>query len=373
MNFELSDDQSMLRDSVRRWIDSEYDFEHRQQLLREGGFSRKHWQDFADMGWLGVGLPETHGGLGGGLVDAAIVLEELGRGLVVEPYLASALLPALLLLDAAPEAQRVPALQALVAGETLWAVAHGEAAARGDDNKISTRADADGSGYRLSGCKTLVHAGAAADRYLVSARLADGRLGLFALSRGQQGTTLREYRLVDGSAAAELRLDAVSVAADVVLSLDACAVLARSTAAVTVCACAEMVGAMERALWMTRDYLQTRKQFGVAIGTFQALQHRMADMYVALEQARSIQLRGLAALQEQDDARLLDAASAAKAQVGKCAQFVSAQAIQLHGGIGVTDEYPIGHYFKRLLVLEAMYGNVAFHIGRLARKLRAAA
>ncbi len=373
MNFELSEDQTLLRDSVRRWVENEYTFETRQhRIKREGGFSRAHWQAFAEMGWLGVSLPEQYGGLGGAMVDAALVLEELGRGLVAESYLNNAVLPAQLLLLAAPEAQRDALLEQLVSGECLWAVAHAEVAARGSRDAVQTTAVAEGDGYRLNGGKTLVHAAAQADRLLLTARLDSGALALFQLPRETAGLRIREYPLVDGATAADLELTQLHLPASALISPDVADALDAALAAAMVCVCAEMIGGMEHALWTTRDYLRTRKQFGVAIGSFQVLQHRMADMYIALEQARVMLFRGLAFLDGEATARR-DAAAAAKVQVGKCAQFVCAQAIQLHGGIGVTDEYPVGHYFKHLMVLEAQYGNTSFHIGQLAQSLRRAA
>ncbi len=380
MNFELSEEQTMLRDSLRRYVENEYGFEARRALLeREGGCSRAHWNTYAEMGWLGVGLPEAVGGYGGSLIDSAIVAEEFGRGLVAEPYAASVVQAARLLLLGG-DARAAELLAQLISGETFYAVAHAEPAARGRGAWMETRAVAADGGYVLSGSKSLVHGGGAADHYLLSAR-SDGAdddaagLSLFRLGRDTPGLILREYRLVDGSRAADLVLEQVRVPADALLGVagSAHAAITGALAAATVASCAEMVGAMDQALWITRDYLRTRKQFGVAIGSFQALQHRMADMYMALEQARSACYRGLALAEHADAATRDHAVSAAKAQVGRCAQYVAAQAVQLHGGIGVTNEYSIGHYFKRLLVLEADYGSSAYHVGRIAQSLRAAA
>lgn len=380
MNFELSEEQGMLRDSLRRYVDREYGFESRRVLLeRENGFSRAHWQTYAEMGWLGIGVPEHAGGFGGDLIDSAIVAEEFGRGLVVEAFAACAVQAAQLLLHSG-DARHENLLGELIGGECLYAVAHGEAAARGRACWVETRAEAHAGGYRLSGTKTQVCAAPRADRILISARsfgdadAAEG-LSLFLVARDTPGLSLREYRRVDGSLAADLVFDDLQLPTDALLGSEGTAHVAldAALAAATLACCAEMIGAMEQALWITRDYLRTRKQFGVAIGSFQALQHRMADMYIALEQARAILRRGLAHAGLADaDARGL-AISAAKAQVGRSAQYVAAQAVQLHGGIGVTNEYSIGHYFKRLLVLEASYGNSAHHVGRLARALRAAA
>jgi alkylation response protein AidB-like acyl-CoA dehydrogenase len=380
MDFALTEEQTMLRDSLRRYVDREYAFESRRALLGSaGGFSRAHWNTYAEMGWLGVGITEAAGGFGGDLSDTAIVLEEFGRGLVVEPYVACHVLPSRLLMSSG-DARAAALTEAMISGETLYAVAHNEVAARGRVLWVETQATAVADGYSLSGSKLQVLAAPAADRFLVSARSSGASdsahgISLFLVPRDTPGLALREYRLVDGSLAADLSFDRVQLPADALLGdYEAAAdAIDRAYSAAIVACCAEMVGAMEQALWITRDYLRTRKQFGVAIGSFQALQHRMADMYMALEQARSMLFRGLAHAEVADAEVRREAVSAAKAQVGRSAQYVAAQAVQLHGGIGLTNEYSIGHYFKRLLVLEAAYGSSAFHIGRVAQILRSAA
>lgn len=372
MNFELDEDQNLLRDSVRRWTEKEYGFEQRRAMVEAGGFAPERWREFADMGWLAVGLPEAQGGYGG-LIETALVAEELGRSLVLEPYLACAALPGRLLSDlAGDDAEAL--LAPLLSGEALYAVAHAEAAARGRSAWVGTQARRVASGYRLDGEKCAVVGAADADRFLLTARL-DGAagdeagIGLFLVERGTPGVSVRDYRLVDGSRAADLQLDAVALPATACLGESVFEALDRALCALTVCCSAEMLGAMDQALWITRDYLNTRKQFGVLIGSFQVLQHRMADMYIALEQARSILYRGLAYAESEDAGQRRAAVSETKAQLGRCAQFVAAQAVQLHGGVGVTEEYSIGHYFKRLLVLEATYGSSAYHYGRLAGSL----
>lgn len=367
MNFELDDNQTMLRDSVQRWVASEYDFEARQARLRAAGFDAGCWAAWADMGWFGVGLDETHGGLGGGLADAAVLAEALGHGLVVEPWLDGALLPALLL-AAIGDDERLAALQT---GERRWVIADAVPAVA-SPSADELRAVADGDGWRLDGVRTLVVAAQGADALLVSARV-DESTAIFELPAQAEGLTRRDYRLINGAAAADLHLDGVRLPAAARLVGQGDALLARLRDTGAVLTAAEMLGAMERALWMTRDYLQTRRQFGVAIGSFQALQHRMADMYMATEQARAAVLRGLAMLELDDDPARAEAAASTKAMVGRSAEFVGAQGIQLHGGIGMTDEYPVGHIFKHLLVLEARHGRRAYHLQRVARALRAAA
>lgn len=361
----------MLQDSVRRYAERDCELETRRALIAKGGFDLKRWSAIAEMGWLAAGLPEAQGGFGGGLLDEAVLLEEVGRGIVPEPVLASGLLPARLL--AGHEALLGP----LLSGDIVHAIAHGEAEARGRALWVETRAERSATRYRLSGRKTRVLGGSAAQRFLVSARL-DGEvdacegLGLFLVERGSAGLRVRDYRLVDGTPACDLEFDALELEGTALLDPQAGPALVGMLEAGVVGSCAEMVGAMEQAIWIARDYLRTRKQFGVVIGSFQALQHRMADCYMALEQARSMLYRALSFIDGDAEARAV-AISAAKAQVGRSAQFVAAQTVQLHGGIGVTDEYVIGHYFKRLLVLEAAYGNSAFHLGEVARSLRDAA
>ncbi|MDB5972462.1 MAG: acyl-CoA dehydrogenase [Hydrocarboniphaga sp.] len=374
MDFALTEEQSMLRDSLRRYVEKEYAFEARRQLIEQaGGFRRAHWNAYAEMGWLGIGLPEASGGFGGDLSDSAILLEEFGRGLVVEPYAASHIQASRLLLHSG-DARAAELIEALIAGSTLYAVAHNEPGARGRSLWVETRAAATGGGSRISGTKTQVLAAPSADRFLVSARSEQG-LSLFLIDRDTPGMSLREYRLVDGSQAADLSFDQLLLPESALLGAagKADSAIDLAISAATIACCAEMVGAMEQALWITRDYLRTRKQFGVAIGSFQALQHRMADMYIALEQARSMLYRGLAYAEDGDAIRRRGAVSASKAQVGRSAQYIAAQAVQLHGGIGLTNEYCIGHYFKRLLVLEAAYGSSAYHVGVVAQQLRDAA
>lgn len=374
MNFELDEDQTLLRDSVRRYVQNEYEFEQRRELIEAGGFSRAQWQSYAEMGWLAVGLPETAGGYGG-LIEAALVAEEFGRGLVLEPWVGCALFAGTLLAEAGCE----DAVAALVAGEQLHSVAHEEAAARGRNHWVEARADVTAGGYVLNGTKVRVAAATHADAFLISARTAGAHdsaegISLLHVPRNTPGLQVRAYPLVDGSVAADVVLDGVAVPASALLGSRgaAAASLDRALALATVLTCAQMLGAMDQALWITRDYLNTRKQFGVLIGSFQALQHRMADMYIAVEQARSIVFRGLAHAADADTARRDAAVSAAKVQAGKCAQFVGAQAIQLHGGVGVTEECSIGHYFKLLLALESAYGNSATHLRRTVAALQAA-
>lgn len=380
MDFTLTEEQTMLVDSARRFIQQEYAFETRRATVeRHGGFNREHWQQFADMGWLGVSLPEEVGGFNGGAVDTALLMQELGQGLVVEPYLAVAVMAAQVLNAAAGDAQKQVLLPQLIGGESILVLAHNEPEMSGRTERVETRATplADG-GYVLDGRKAVVLGGPVADKFIVSARTGgetsqEQGITLFLLPAGTPGLTRRDYRLIDGSPVSDLELHNVKVSADAVIGAEgqAFAALDFAFSHAIVALCAEAVGAMEKVISTTRDYLMTRKQFGVPIGSFQALQHRMADMVCEVEQSRAMLYRALAYLDADDPAQRRHAVSAAKAQIGRSGKFVGGQGIQLHGGIGMTEEYCIGHYFKRLTVIDALFGNQQFHLGEMAKCYRA--
>ena len=353
MEFAFSEEQNLLRDSVRRFIDRNYGFEARRTVVeKQGGFSRDNWAMFAEMGWLGIGLPEQAGGFDGGAVEAAIVLEEFGRALVAEPFLAVGVLAAQTLSLGASLDQRRALLPLLINGERLIVLAHGEPTARGLVAHVGTTAIAAGHGrHVLSGRKSLVLGGSVADQFIVSARtsgMADDRDGitLFLLGHNAHGMKRHDYRLIDGGAACDLVLDGVAVGPEAVLGTqgNAYGALDRAFSHAIVGICAEAVGAMASALWTTRDYLTTRKQFGVPIGSFQALQHRMADMYIELEQSRAMVHRSLAHLEAGDPAVRRRAVSAAKAQIGRSGKFVGAQAM-----------------------IEGLFGNTPYHLAEIAK------
>jgi alkylation response protein AidB-like acyl-CoA dehydrogenase len=368
MNFTPTSEQLALKESVRRFCERDYGFEHRTALLRsEEGFSRAHWATFAELGWLGAGLSEELGGYGGGPVETALLLEEMGRALVLEPFLACVgAIQAIAAL--APPEQRDALLEPILGGETIAVLAHGEA-----DEALAVRG---ADGWSLSGSKRFVLGGPAADLLLVSARTFgdDGdRAGvsLFQVRADQPGVERRDYRAVDGRRVADFSFQ-TDLTAEALIGPAGGALDAVELAVdhLTVGLCAEALGAMEAALWMTRDYLKTRQQFGVTLNTFQALQHRMADMLVETELARSMLYRGLAALAEADPVERRKGVSAAKAQIGEAGYFVGGQAVQLHGGIGVTEEYAVGHYFKRLTLARGLYGSTDLHLARFARLSR---
>lgn len=378
MNFALDESQSMLKDSVGKYLEKAYDFEARRSVVAAGGASEVHWSAFVEMGLLGAGLSEDEGGYGGGVVETAIVLEAFGKALVVEPFLAVGVLALQTLLGAGGDRAQT-LVESVVAGEARVVLAHAEPAGRGDTAFVETAASptTDG-GYRLSGRKAIILGAPFATDLLISARTSgaptdpDG-ISLFLVGPETPGVTSRPCRLADGSLAAEIDLDGVDVAGDALIGTAgaAFAALDRGHSHAIVGACAEAVGAMDRALWITRDYLQTRKQFGVPIGTFQALQHRMSDMLIELELSRSILYRAMAHIKEPSGLRA-HAMAVAKVQIGKSAKFVGGQAIQLHGGIGVTEEYSIGHYFKRLTFLDNFLGSPQFHLRLIAEANQAA-
>lgn len=361
MDFSLNGEQEALADSVRRFTERDYGFDARRRIVDSAsGISDAHWAIFAELGWLGAGLSESSGGFGGGAIENAIIAERFGRALVVEPFLAAVL--ALQTLDALGDFDgRAALVDPVVAGETRLVLAHLEAAGRGDSKLVETEARAAGEGWALTGGKSLVLGAPSADRLLVSARDGD-RVGLYLVEAHGPGCDLTSYRTLDNGRVADLRLDCAPAT---LLASDAQSAIDAALDHATIVACAEAVGAMDAALWMTRDYAQTRQQFGKPIGSFQAYQHRMADMLVRTELARSMLYQGLVALVGPAEQRATGV-SAAKVVIGEAGLFLGREAIQLHGGIGMTEEYAIGHYYKRLFVIAHLFGNADRHVERFA-------
>ncbi|MDP6353203.1 MAG: acyl-CoA dehydrogenase family protein [Alphaproteobacteria bacterium] len=373
MDFSLSEEQQLLKDSVERFVRNDYGFDTR-RALAEGdlGHGPDNWATFAELGWLAVPFAESSGGLGGGSVECMILMEAFGRGLVVEPYLHSVIVAGGLIEAAAEDSRRRDLLSGLIAGERILAFAHVEPQARFTLHDVATTAVADGDGWRLAGHKAVVFHGAAADRFVVSARTAgDSRdrsgISLFLVDRDTPGLAIRAYRTVDGLRAAEVTLDEVTLGSDALIGAPGVAidaiepVIDRATAAVS----AEAVGIMDALYAQTLDYLKTRQQFGVPIGKFQALQHRAVDMFMACEETRSMVYMATLKL----DAPAVErarAVSAAKVQVGQAGRLVGQEAVQLHGGMGVTDELIVGHYFKRLTMIDTLFGNADHHLRRFA-------
>lgn len=368
MDFDFTEDQQALRDAVRRFIDKDYRFEHRMQIARAGGFDRANWDSLAGLGLTALTVPEVHGGLGFGAVEAMVVMEELGRGLVLEPVAQGALIaPALL--TRAPDALQAAWLPRIASGEALVVLAHQEARSRYRLHQVATRA-VDG---RLTGVKSLVPAGDLADAYIVAARV-DGAddeakgVALYLVERSAPGVHTRAYSLYDGSRAAEVHFDGTP--AQLIAGPEQGLALLELAADIGIAAqAAEAVGVMERYLDMTVDYLNTRKQFGVPIASFQALRHRTADVKMQLELARSMSYYATLRLGDAPAVRRR-ALSQAKVQLGQSMRFVGQQCTQMHGGIGVTDEYAGSHYFKRLTVMEMQWGDTLHHLGEVSQRMQ---
>jgi pimeloyl-CoA dehydrogenase small subunit len=374
MDFDLTEEQTLLRDSVTKLLADSYSFEQRKAMRAQpGGYDARLWRQFAELGLLALPFSEADGGLGGGAVDVMLLMEAFGRHLVLEPYLATVVLAGGCLRYAGSEEQRRSWLPDLVSGEKTYAFAHVERAARYDLAHVTTRARREGGAWILDGAKAYVLHGDSADRLIMSARTASAdaegsELALFVVDASTTGITRRGYPTQDGLRAADIEFQGVRIDdANRLRTADGLETVRRVVDEAMAAACAEAVGTMERAHEITVDYLKQRKQFGVTIGSFQALQHRVVDMLVMVEQARSMTYFATMMVAEPDAARRSAALSAAKVQVGRSARFVGEQAVQLHGGIGVTEEAAIGHYYRRLTLLEIQFGDANHHLAALAQ------
>jgi alkylation response protein AidB-like acyl-CoA dehydrogenase len=367
VDFNLSEEQQMLRDSARRFVREHYSFEARRSLITsEEGISRDHWRTYAELGWLAIALSEEAGGLGFSFAETALLAEEFGRGLVLEPYISTAVVAARLIERAPRSAVRQEALESLIAGERILALAHAEPGSRDDLDQAAAVAQPRGDSYVISGIKSVVIDGALADQYLVSARIAgDPTYSLFLIDRIDPGLESMPYELIDGSRACDLCLSGVTVDASRRLAgpAEAREFVEEALDRGTVARVAEAIGAMEAVMRITSEYLKTRIQFGQPLGKFQALQHRMSEMFVEVQESRSSLYRAMAHLDADVRARRA-AVSAAKVTVAGAAKFVGAQGVQLHGGIGMTEEYSVGHYFKKLTAFEKIWGDSEWHLSR---------
>ena len=362
MDFDFTEDQESLRDAVRRWVDKDYGFEQRRAIVKQGGFSREAWDGLAGLGLAALTVPEAHGGMGLGAVDAMVVMEELGRGIVMEPY-AQAALVAPAVLAKAPQSLQEQWLPRIAAGEALVVLAQQERKARYRLDLVEASAE----GNTVTGAKNLVAAGDLADAFIVPARSSQGN-ALYLVERSAPGVTTRGYHLQDGSRAADLKLD--KAPATLLVGADeGLAVLELANDIAIAALCAEAVGTMDKFVALTAEYLNTRKQFGVAISSFQALRHRMADVKMQLELARSMSYFATLKLGDGADSRRR-ALSQAKLQLGQSMRFIGQQCTQLHGGIGVTDEYISSHYFKRLTVMEMQFGDSLHHLGEVSQRMQ---
>lgn len=374
MDFSLSEEQMMLADSVEKYIADNYDFATRQQHAGSAlGYSAETWQSFAELGWTAIPFSEDDGGFGGGPVDLMLIMERLGRGLVVEPYLASIVLAGGVLRRVANAAQKQQWLQPVIAGELIATLAFVEPQSRYDICNMASTAVADADGWLLNGSKGYVLNGGSADLLIVPARTAGKQhdetgITLFAVNSKSAGISLRSYPTVDGLQAAEInfanvRLDGSSIIGAV---NEGFAVLDAVIDEATLAVCAEAVGIMRTLTDKTVEYAKSRVQFGVPIGSFQALQHRMVDMLTACEQSYSLLLWAMMVNdQGGDDAK--QAVSSIKYQIGIAGQKVGEEAVQIHGAMGVTWELDIGHYFKRMTAINQMFGSADWHLDRLAR------
>ena len=373
MDLIPTEEQRLLRESVDRFIDSDYTFDKRREwTASDGGFSTDNWATFADLGWLALPIPEAHGGLGGALSDTVILSRAFGRGLVVEPYLSTVIVGAGLVAAAGSEAQCNEILPKVAAGDMKLAFAHSERQSRYDLFDVATAARADGDGFVLTGHKAVAFNADTADRLIVSARVSGARrdrasIGLFLVDPEADGVALRAYPTQDGGRAAEVALNGVTVAADAVLGSieDGLSAIELVADHAMIALSAEAAGAMEAVNTQTAAFLGTREQFGVAIGTFQVLQHTAVDMFMEQELTTSRMERAAGSVSGAPAERA-KAAAAAKIRAGRAGKFVGQKAVQLHGGMGMTTELPVGHYFKRLAMIDVTYGTADHHLKRLA-------
>ncbi len=364
MDFDFTDDQESLRDAVRKWVDKGYSFERRRAIEKAGGFDRTAWNEMAELGLCGLYVSEADGGMGFGPVEGMVAMEELGRGIVLEPF-AQALIAGGVLGGWAPDAVKAAWLPKIAGGEAIVVLAHQERGARYRLDACEASASGAGTGRTVTGAKTVVPAGDKADAFIVPAK-ADGKIALFLVEGKAAGASTRGYGTQDGGRAAELTL---SKAPATLITADGLTALEHAVDIGIAAVCAEGVGVMDKTVALTAEYMNTRKQFGVAISSFQALRHRMADMKMQLELARSMSYYASLKLNA-PAAERRRALARAKYQLGVSMRFVGQQSVQLHGGIGVTDEYIGSHYFKKLTQLEMTFGDTLHHLGEVSDRMQ---
>ena len=363
MDFDFSDDQDQLRDACAKWVEKGYGFERRRNIVEAGGFDRKAYNEMAELGLTGLYVPEELGGMGMGPVEGMVTLQELGRGIVLEP-LAQALISGAVLAGYAPDAVKADWCGKVASGEALVVLAHTERGSRYRSDTCKATAAQASTGWAVTGDKNVVPVGDQADAFLVPA-LADGKMGLFLVEAKASGVTAKGYGTQDGGRAAEVSFkDAPAT----LITLDGQTALEHAIDIGIAATCAEAVGVMDQTLAITVDYMNTRKQFGVVIASFQALRHRVADMKMQLELARSMSYYASLKLNAPTDERRA-AMSRAKVQLGNAMRQVAKDAVQLHGGIGVTDEYIVSHYFKKLTAMEMAFGDTMHHLGEVSARM----
>ena len=373
MDFSFTEEQTLLRNMVQSFVQDNYNFDARMKIVRsDDGMSREIWQQFAELGLLAAPFSEEMGVLDGGPIETMVIMEELGRGLVVEPYLPTIVLCGGILSRHGSDAQKEAHLPGIIGGEDIWALAYSEPQSRFNPADVLTSAKADGDGYVLNGTKAVVAAAPWANKLIVSARISGDQrdaegLGLFIVEKSANGVSTQDYPTVDGNRASEVTLENVAVGADALIGEagNGLALLDEALDYGIGAVCAEAIGHMKMLNDATVEYCKTRKQFGVPIGSFQVLQHRMVDMFMEYDQSVSMTYMVNMKLVE-GEAERKKAAAGAKVQIGKSGRFVGQQAVQLHGGMGMTEELNVGHYFKRLTVIDTQFGNVDHHLKRFA-------
>jgi len=373
MDFSFTETQTLLRNTVERFIQDKYDFESRQKIVHsDEGWNRDHWNQFAELGLLAASFDEDLGGLGGDAVDTMVIMEELGKGLVVEPFLPTVVLGGGFLKHGGTDAQKADVIPAIIDGSCIISIAYAEPKGRFNLADLETTATKDGDGYVLNGHKAVALAGPMADKFIITARTSGGQrdadgVTVFIVDKATDGLSTRDYPTVDGFRASEVMLDNVKVGSDGVIGEVGKGlpliekVMDEGIAAIS----AEACGVMKMLVDDTIEYSRNRKQFGVAIGSFQVLQHRMVDMYLEFEQATSMTYMVNIKIDEDEGTRK-KAASAAKVQIGQAGRFIGQNAVQIHGGMGITEELRVGHYFKRISMINTMFGNVDHHMKRYA-------
>jgi pimeloyl-CoA dehydrogenase small subunit len=373
MDFDLTEEQRLLKESVDRLIADRYTFESRKKYLTEpDGWSRELWSHYAELGLLGLPFPESLGGFGGGPVEIMIVMEAFGRGLILEPFFATVILGGDLIRHLGSEAQQAELIPQIAQGSRKLAFAHIERRSRWNLADVITAARRDGSSWLLNGAKSVVLHGDVADAVLVTARVAGKQtdrngISLFLIDANGPGLNRRPYPTQDGLRATEITLDNVRTETVLGEPGEALPAIERAADEAIAALCAEAVGVMTCMNEITLDYLKTRQQFSRPIGQFQTLQHRAVDMLTALEQARSMAMLATMMARETDATERRRAICAAKSQIGRSGRHVGHEAIQLHGGIGMTMEYKVGHYFKRMILIDQMFGDADHHLAELAR------
>ena len=373
MDFSFTEEQTLLRNTVQSLLSDKYDFDTRRKVAKSAdGWRPEIWAQFAELGLLAAPFSEEMGGLGGGAIETMIVMEEFGRHLVIEPYVETVVIAGGFLREGGSPAQQEAHIPGIVGGETVWAFAYAEPQGRYNLADLTTTAKKDGSGYVINGYKAVVLGAPWAQKLIVTARTSGGQrdrdgVSVFIVDKSAAGVSTRDYPTVDGRRASEITFENVKVDADALIGQEGkgLPLVEKITDQAIAALSAEAIGCMKELNTATVEYCKTRKQFGVPIGKFQVLQHRMVDMFMAYEQSVSMTYMVNLKLDE-GDAERTKAAAGAKVQIGKAGRFVGQQAVQLHGGMGMTEELAIGHYFKRILVIDSQFGNADYHLEKFA-------